>query len=139
MTPEEVINSYHFKVIKKLLKLNYPFIKDIVLESGGKEINKYNLIFLSVIIDNDKIVEYFNAPLHRWVGMSFNLYGEYSATGLNMFVDIDRSASERVRDDMNETIRRINTSKSLPEDLRLPPGRNFSVLDFHAFPDGGRK
>jgi len=50
MTLEELENNYEFKVAKRLLKKEYPWIKDVGIRVP-EEINKWNLIFLDVIID----------------------------------------------------------------------------------------
>lgn len=138
VTPEEVLRSYHFKVAKNILKLNYPFIKNVVLDSEGKEINKYNLIFLSLYLDKDKVSEYFGAPLHRWVEGSLSRGETFYGVSFSIIVEISREESDRVREEMNKLLYRIGKSSSLPEDLRLPAGRNFSVIDYYIFPDGGQ-
>ena len=49
MTYQQLMDNYEFKIAKKMLKREYPWIKDVVIRED--EINKWNLIFLDVTID----------------------------------------------------------------------------------------
>ena len=46
MTYDELLNNYEFKIAKKMLMREYPWIKDVKIKED--EINKWNLI-LSLI------------------------------------------------------------------------------------------
>jgi hypothetical protein len=50
VTQKEVEDSYEFKLMKKILKREFPWIVD-VLVPDDEEVNKYGLIFLPIVID----------------------------------------------------------------------------------------
>ena len=55
MTPEQLENNYEFKVVRRALMREYPWIKDVTFKPS--ELEKYNLIFLDLIVDPIKMGE----------------------------------------------------------------------------------
>lgn len=123
MTQEELESNYEYKVIKKALKQEYPFIVD--MKNHPDELNKYNIIFLDAIVDPIKMSEYFNKPLskstYNWhilkMGPRTSIYVSSILGGMG--ID-EGSAFQREVDDLIEGMQK---SKSIPEDYKLPKKR----------------
>jgi hypothetical protein len=46
MTKEEIENTYEFKIIKKAVMREFPFIKDVFIsEDDSKELDEYKYIY----------------------------------------------------------------------------------------------
>ena len=45
LTYEELLDNYEFKVGRRILIREYPWIKDVILKDP-EDVNKYNLIFV---------------------------------------------------------------------------------------------
>ena len=135
VTKEEVENSYEFKLIKKILKREFPWIIDVLLPSD-EEINNYALIFVNIIIDPYK--------LQREVGWPFNSYMKFYLEGNNNFItthepyayntaylttiyDVPREDSNYIQEDIEKTMKQIAKSPAIPEDLKLGKDRQFVV------------
>jgi hypothetical protein len=135
VTKEEVENSYEFKLIKKILKREYPWIIDILLPSE-EEINQYALIFLNVIIDP--------YILQRETGWQFNTYMKFYFSGNNNFIhthepyayntaylttiyNVPREETNTIQEDIEKTMKQIAKSPAIPEDLKLGKDRQFVV------------
>ena len=131
VTKEEVENSYEFKLTKKILKREYPWIIDIVLPSDD-EINEYALIFADVVIDP--------YMLQRETGWPFSTYMKHYFRGDKNFVnqsdqylyrtsylttmfDVPREEALPIQNEIEETIKNVAKSPALPQDLKLGKDR----------------
>ncbi len=56
ITYEELMDNYEFKVSKKMLMREYPWIKDVTYKNP-EDINKYNLIFIDIVVDPYELAE----------------------------------------------------------------------------------
>lgn len=119
MTQEELENNYEFKVIKKAIKQEFPFIVDLV--NDPSELNSYNIIFLDAIVDPVKASEYFNSPLNKstyfWhkykMGKRSNIY---ISSVLNMSVE----EGAEFQKEIDNFVDRLHASKHIPEEYKLP-------------------
>ena len=135
VTKEEVENSYEFKLTKKILKREYPWIIDIVLPSDD-EINEYALIFADVVIDP--------YILQRQTGWPFSTYMKYYFRGDKNFVnqsdqylyrtsylttmfDVTREEVIPIQDNIEDTMKQVAKSPAIPSDLKLGKNRGIVV------------
>lgn len=141
VTKEEVESSYEFKLMKKILKNEFPWIKDVRTPSE-EEINQYGLIFLDIVIDPFILQKELEWPLSSYMKMYLtgvfasdqNPY-VYSSSYLNIIYDILREEAKEVHDEVEKTMRSISTSPAVPQDLKLGKDRSFAIGSF-AIPRG---
>ena len=135
MTYEELIDNYEYKIAKKMLKREYPWIKDVVIKNDNDEINKYNLIFLDVIIDPYELGRQEDWTVTKYLDRNINEQGEYWSPYLSSFYkDIMWEDARPLQDGINKALASIHTSPALPTDLRLPGTRKFQVGSWYAYP-----
>ena len=133
MTYEELIDNYEYKIAKKMLLREYPWIKDVVIRED--EINKYNLIFLDITIDPYELGRQEDWTVTRYLERSINEQGEYWSPYLSMFYkDVSWEDAKPLQDGINKSLESIHTSPALPIDLRLPGTRKFQVGSWYAYP-----
>ena len=128
-TLEELYDNYEFKVVKKALMREYPWINDITVNPENLE--KYNLIFLDFDIDPVKLGEEMDWSLSPWVKRAYDDGKEYKGMYLSLFFDgVKYEDTKDLNDDMTELMRSVGQSPAFPPDLRIKGGRTFSIGDF---------
>ena len=133
MTYEQLIDNYEYKIAKKMLLREYPWIKDVVIRED--EINKYNLIFLDITIDPYELGRQEDWTVSKYLDRSIRDNDEYWSPYLSMFYkDVSWEDAKPLQDGINKSLESIHTSPALPTDLRLPGTRKFQVGSWYAYP-----
>lgn len=124
MTADEVKQSYMFRIIKRALMKQYPWIKDV--EVNEEEFDNYfRVIFLNVFIDPYILGEEYDWEVARWVEPGYNS----SSVGL-FFKDRHPQFSD-LNVEVNNFIWSVINSPAIPDELKLPkPKDDFSVGDY---------
>ena len=134
ITPEELENIYEYKVVKRLLKKEYPWIKDVIIKVP-EEINKWNLIFLDVVIDPYELGRQKGWTVSPYLTRRIEEQGEYWTPYLSILYDnVSWDEARPLQDEINKTVESIHTSPALPIDLRLPGTRKFQIGTWVAYP-----
>ena len=134
MTYQEVIDNYEFKVAKKMLMREYPWIKDVFM--NPEEINKYNLIFVDLIIDPYEMCKQYGWTMPWWVTSKLDRGEDFWSPYLSTY--LEEPYPDKAREllgDMNDDLRKIHQSPALPVDMRLPGTRKIQIGSFHTAPN----
>jgi hypothetical protein len=135
MTPDELRNNYEFKVVRRAIMKEFPYILDVGFIDD--EINTYNIIFLEFVVDPIKMGEFYGWEINPWIQGIIGRDQRYRATYPSL---IFNTSYNQARDEVNEPImdliEGIHKSPALPDDLRLPQGRTFNIGAFIVNPDG---
>jgi hypothetical protein len=135
MTPEQLENNYEFKVVKRALMKEFPWIKDVVFRDD--ELNTYNLIFLNFVVDPVEMSQPFGWSMMPWVQRAYESGLRYKGNYVSMLFDVEHDEGKRaLSDHMESTMIQVHESPALPEDLRLPKGRSFAIGSFIINPEG---
>ena len=134
MTKQQVEDTYEFKLAKKILKREYPFILDLQMDT---EPTKYNaIIFVDAIIDVNKLSDMLNLPVDKNVDIMLKQFGQYNAVYLHHLLDYETEANkEKIKDlekSVNQTLEALHKSKAIPEKLKLP--KVLAVPSFKVIP-----
>jgi hypothetical protein len=136
ITYEEFLDNYEFKIVKKMLLREYPWIKDVFMKDP-EEINKYNLIFVDVQIDPYELERLMGWRIAWYVTTRIKqgegFWSPYLATFLKDPTDADQARQLAMK--MNEDMEAVHKSPALPEDLRLPGTRKIQIGSFYTSPD----
>ena len=131
MTPDELRNNYEFKVVKRALMNQNKWIKDVTFDDD--DVNRYNVIFLDLIVDPVEMAIEYEKPFLRWVGKALEDGEGYRATYPSLLLDIPYEEGDNlISSPMNQMMNDIHNSPALPVELRLPEGRSFHVGAFVA-------
>ena len=125
MTVEQVKESYMFRIIKKTLMREYPWIKDVEIDE--KDFDDYKtIIFLRAYIDPYELGEEMDWEVARWVEPGYD-----GGTSVGMFFKGNNPEYRELTDEINDFVDEIRISPAIPDDLKLPPPKNsWSITDF---------
>lgn len=128
-TPEEIENNYEYKVVKRILKQEYPWIKDIKINDADLEKYKH-VIFLEFYVDLDKIEEITGIEIPSSVRYLFNKWGEYRVFSMGNILG-SYEAGKNITNAIEARIKRIHESDSIPHTMRMKD-KTFGLGDFIA-------
>ena len=128
MTQEEIENNYTYKIVRKVLMREYPWIKDVQLDVP-RLVNFTYVIFLDIFIDPYELGKEQGWDVARWIDTSVNLGEPYESMSLSLFFVGTTDEMRELKNDVNKTIEDVQQSPAIPQDMRLPDGR-FMVGSF---------
>ena len=130
MTLDELYDNYHFKVVKRAIMREFPWIKDVWVKED--ELNKYGVIFLNIEIDPIKLGEEKGWTVTPWVKTAADKGRNYSGMYLSLFFDkVDYDETRELQQDINDLANSVGDSPALPSDLKIKGDRRFSLGDIH--------
>ena len=133
LTYEELMDNYEFKIVKKMLLREYPWVKDVKVKED--EINKWTLIFLDITIDPFELGREHGWTVARWVVNGLLYDKEYWSPYLSTFFsNATYDDVKTIHDEMNRSMESVHDSPALPKELRLPGRRKFQTGSFYALP-----
>lgn len=128
LTPQEVRGSYEYKLAKRLIKDEFPFVKDVDVEDD--KLNQYGLIFLKLYVDPFELSEYYDTPLY-W-GLVYRKLNDpshgFSSPFLSTLLDNpEPRLTVEFEKDVGDILDSIRNSKVIPDHMKLPSDRSLSV------------
>jgi hypothetical protein len=118
MTQQEIENNFTYKIVRKVLMREYPWIKDVRLDIEGLE--KYtNVIFIEIFIDPYQMTNMYGWDVPRWIETSIREGEPYMSTVLSLFVKQSSEEVKWLRDEIEQTIYHTQNSPAIPQDMRL--------------------
>jgi len=126
LTREELYNNYEFRVVKKILKDTYPWIKDVIVEDPNK-INQYNLLFVDIMIDPYELAQQTDGTVASYLNSFFDYF---SSPYLSTFFVSDQPTYSKIQDEIDQTLSSIHSSRALPDNLKLPKSRKLIAGSF---------
>lgn len=126
LTREELYNNYEFRVVKKILKDTYPWIKDVIVEDPNK-INQYNLLFVDLMIDPYELAQQIDGTVASYIKSFFDYF---SSPYLSTFFTSDLKTYSDIQNEIDETLASIHSSSALPSHLKLPKSRKLMAGSF---------
>jgi len=125
MTEEEVYNTLEFKLLKKLLKKEFKWIKDIRL-SGDP--NRYSsTVFLDIIIDPWKMAE--EEGLHVAVYIRKGKQETFTSIATFFTETRDNPILATIEKELEDVPRQIHKTAALPEEYKLK-GKIFDISKY---------
>jgi len=135
ITPEELENNYEYKVVKRALMKEFPYIKGV--ELNPEELDRYNLIFLNLIVDPIQMKETYGYEFNPWLIRRLEAGERYTANYPSLLYNVTyEDSKEDIMNPINKMMEQIHNSAALPHDMTLPKGRRFSVGSFIVNPNG---
>ena len=134
MTVEEVKDNYTYKIVRKVLMREYPWIKDVQVDVPGLEKFDYAL-FLDVYINPYELGEERGYNVARWIEASIRNKEDYYTSVITMYFDGSSEEMRAITTEVNDTITATQNSPAIPYDLRLPTNKRFMVGSYHLADD----
>ena len=133
MTYEELIDNYEFKVGRRILVREYPWIKDVVVKTP-EDVNRYNLIFVDIIIDPFELAQEKGWRLANYIVRSIERGDDFWSPYLSTyFTGIGDEARDMVRR-MEQTLEDLHKSPAIPQEMRLPGHRKLNIGSWYTQP-----
>lgn len=129
LTPEQIRNSYEFKIVSRILKEKYPYITKIDFDDA--DLNQYRTIFLAVTV-NPFIIQ----KMYGWKIIDFipnMLFAPYYMAYITSAFDAPFKIGIKINDEMNDVVSQIHETEALPHELKLP--RNMKVFSYNITKD----
>jgi hypothetical protein len=138
---QELLDNYEFKAIKKLLKISHPWIIDFIVNKD--EINKYNIIFVGLVVNPKLLKEKFDWD-YGWYIKSLANRGPQAIEdylrgreflSLSSFMEDDGyiDASD-VKIELSKIFNSIKKNPAIPNNLKLVGRRSLDVDGFYIDP-----
>jgi len=130
MTSEEILNNYTYKIVRKVLMREYPWIKDVQLDIPGLEKYKY-VLFLDIYIDPYELGNEYDWKVARWIDSAVRNKEDYDTTVISMYFEGSTDEMRETTQLLNDTIEATQKSPAIPQDLRMTYDRRFMVGQYH--------
>jgi hypothetical protein len=126
MTEEEIQNNYTYKIVRKVLIREFPWIKDVQLYVPGLDTYKY-VLFLDLYIDPYELGNERGYKVARWIDSAVRNKEDYDTTVITMYFEGSTDEMRAITQEVNDTIEEIQNSPAIPQDMRLPEKKRFMV------------
>ena len=130
MTQQEIENNYTYKIVRKVLMREFPWIKDVQLDVPGLEKFEY-VLFLDIYINPYELGEERDFNVARWIEQAIRNNEDYYTSVITMYFDGSTDEMRAVTQEINDTISATQNSPAIPQDMRLPENKRFMVGSYH--------
>ena len=130
LTYEEFLDNYEFKVAKRMLLREYPWIKDVFFRNP-EEVNKYNLIFLDVAFDPFELGEQEGWRLASYVITNVQRGDDFWSPYLSTYFRTNTDDARALVQEIDKSLERIHSSPAIPTEMKLPEHRKLNIGTWH--------
>ena len=134
MTREELENNYEYKVTKRALLREFPFVKDVLVKDD-EDITKWkSSIYIDLIIDPFAFAHQYGFRVWGPIINALKRGEDYMSPYLSLFIgDGDRvELASPINKAMEELMDGVHKSPAIPQELKL--GKKLYVGTFTATP-----
>ena len=120
MTKEELYDNYEFKITKRTLMREFPFIKDVYVEDD-EAINRYeHYIWLTLNIDPYQMGQMYGLKVANFVTRHLKRGEPYWAPYLSTLMLGSVDDTWPIRQALEKLMSGVHYSPALPSELKLP-------------------
>lgn len=128
-TEEELYNNYEFKVVRRAIIREFPWISDVFVDP--EELAKYNQFFLNFDCDPAMLAEQEGYTMTRQTQKAVEENLSYMAIFLSMFYSaVSYDTTYEITSSILRLINQISKSPALPQELKIKGGRTFTIGNF---------
>jgi hypothetical protein len=126
---EQLYDNYTFKLIKRSLMREFPFIKNVFVNQS--DLGKYNIIFLNFDFDPAIWGEMYDDPMVSWLRDVTDKGGyvdlSYPTTATNMEYEEYQPIKKSIEKVMSE----VANSEAVPQELKIQGQRPVAIGTWH--------
>ncbi len=122
LSKKEIEDSYMFKLIKRAIKKEFPFVKDVRVDEVS--LPSYNTIFVDMILDFETLKRELNMEPQPWI-KPFNI--PYNAIGLNLILKGEDEILYDIRKKFESIISKVSNATVIPDEYVLKNKRGYRV------------
>jgi len=132
MTYEELLNNYEYKITKKGMMREYPFIID-VLDFNEEDFTKYeSVVFVTLVIDPFILANMFGVKVWGGVIRALKRGDDFDSPTLSIFLENSIDLGIKVRQSIDDFTDTIHRSRAIPDEYRM--GRIVRAGNYIAYP-----
>jgi len=128
ITKDELYNNYEYKITKKIILNEFPWIKDMTFDGGN--INEYNLIFVTLHMNPFELSDLTGWGVYKWALKDIEEGHTFSTSYLSSMMNITYNEALPTTEKIDDTFKSVHKSAAIPPELRLPYDRRLSTGDF---------
>jgi len=133
MTEQELYDNYTFKVVKRALMREFPFIKNVYVKDPAT-IDQYNsFIFLDVDINPYEMSHMYGLKVDRITDKYLRRGEPYWGPYLSLFVSGGVEETWPIKKAISDLMYSIQKSTAIPQEFKLD--RELDIRAYHAGPD----
>ena len=135
MTINELENSYEFKLVKKALTREFPFVKDVQVRDE-EDINRWKYsMYVVLVIDPFILGQMYNIPVWYIIVNSLKRGEPYWSTTLTLFfAGNDRiDLVLNIHSEMESVMTSVHKSPAIPQELKLD--KELLIGSYIVYPD----
>jgi len=129
LTPEQLKDNYEYKVTKKAILREYPWIKDVTFNED--KLNQYNLIFLDFHVNPFELAEKEGWGIARWTLRDISEGNVYYSPYISSMMNISYEEGKPLSDELDDFMASIHKSTAIPQELHLPKDRKLHTGNFY--------
>ena len=133
MTLEELYDNYEFKVTKRALMREFPFIKNVYVKDPATIDQYKSFIFLDADINPYEFSHMYGLKVDRITDKYLRRGEPYWAPYLSMFIKSGVEDTYPIKQAINELVHSIQKSSAIPQEFKLD--RELDIGSYHAGPD----
>jgi hypothetical protein len=133
MTEQELYDNYTFKVVKRALMREFPFIKNVYVKDPADIDTDKSFIFLDVDINPYELSHQYGLKVDPITHKYLRRGEPYWAPYLSMFIKSGVEDTYPIKQAINELVHSIQKSSAIPQEFKLD--RELDIGSYHAGPD----
>ena len=131
MTYEELLDNYEYKITKKGMMREYPFIIDVL--DDEQDFPKYqSVVFVTLVINPYILANMFGVKVWGGVTRALKRGDNFSSPTLSIFLENSIDLGIKVRQSIDDFTDAIHSSRAIPDEYRM--GRRLRVGNYIAYP-----
>ena len=128
-TPEELYDNYTFKLIKRALMREFPYIKNVFV--GDFDLGKYNTIFLNFEFDPKIWEEMYDDEFQGWLKKEMDK-GKYVDVAFPMTAsNMTYEEYQPIRKSIEKVMLQVASSEAVPRELKIQGNRSVAIGTWH--------
>ncbi len=128
-TPEELYNNYTFKLIRRALMKEFPYIKNVFVNPFDLE--KYNTIFLNFEFDPAIWEEMYDDEFQGWLKKEIDK-GKYVDVAFPMTAsNMTYEEYQPIRESIEKVMSQVANSDAVPQELKIQGHRPVAIGTWH--------
>ena len=133
MTEEELYDNYEFKVTKRALMREFPFIKNVYVKDPATIDQYKSFIFLDADINPYELSHQYGLKVDKITDKYLRRGEPYWGPYLSLFISGGVEETWPIKKAIGDLIHSIRKSPAIPQELKLD--RELEIKGYHANPD----
>jgi hypothetical protein len=128
-TPEELYNNYTFKLLRRALMKEFPYIKDVFVNPN--DLGRFNTIFLNFDFDPTIWGEMYDDPMKSWLKDFVDKGGYVDLSYPITATDMKYEEYQPIKKSIERVMSQVIQSEAVPQELKIQGHRPVAIGTWH--------